>query len=124
MIFDPAMRWIAPITEKTAPASPAEVFIAGNERAIMKKNFWDGIRDAGYLLVDAKSRKVAVFPNTIGMVVLATTQDNKECICTLDVSEIDDLIKLLQEAKTEAEPMDAELQAVYAIHCAKMGEQA
>lgn len=32
----PAMEWVAPTTEKAAPASPADVFTAGNERAIMK----------------------------------------------------------------------------------------
>ena len=36
MSFHPAMEWVAPATEKAAPASPADVFIAGNERAIMK----------------------------------------------------------------------------------------
>lgn len=35
MIFHPARKGVAPRIEKTAPASPAEVFIAGNERAIM-----------------------------------------------------------------------------------------
>lgn len=37
MSFHPAMEWVAPTTEKTVPTSPADVFIVGNERAIMEK---------------------------------------------------------------------------------------
>ena len=90
----------------------------------MNKKFWNDMREEGFLLVDAPARKIAVFSNTCAEVVLATTQDSKTCICTLDADEVDGLVELLIKAKLEAAPRDAELQAMYAIHCAKMGERA
>lgn len=46
MSFHPAMKWVAPITEKAAPASPAVVFFVGNEGAIMDEielSFFDDL---------------------------------------------------------------------------------
>lgn len=41
MILHPAREWVAPTTEKTAPASPADVFFAGQPRATMKYEMAD-----------------------------------------------------------------------------------
>jgi len=84
----------------------------------MDSKFWQEMRNEDFIVVDAKKRKIAVFPNTCGMVVLATLDDGN-CITTIDVDEIDDLIRRLLAAKDVASPVDAELQALYAIHNAK-----
>ena len=87
----------------------------------MNQNFWKDMSEEGFMLVHAPKRKVAVFPNDSGMVALATEDYDGQCLIVLDVTEINDLISLLQAAKKVAEPKDIEIQADYAIYCAKQG---
>jgi hypothetical protein len=87
----------------------------------MKATFWQEMRNEGFILVDAPKRKIAVFPNTCGMLVIAAEDDGK-CIATIDVDEVDALIELLKSAKEVAAPIDADIQAKYAIHCAMGGK--
>ena len=88
----------------------------------MNENFWDEMREQDFTLVTAPARKLAVFPNSCGMVVLVTEGEDEKCITEIDVSEIDEFIALLKAAKLVAKQLDAEIQADYAIYRAKNGE--
>lgn len=83
--------------------------------------FWQAARDAGFMLVDAPARKIAVFANTSGQVVLATSEDGEQCVSTICADEIELLEGLLRQAKEAALEIDAEYQAEHAIWCAKRG---
>lgn len=91
----------------------------------MSKNewlrFWQKMRDAGFMLADAPARKIAVFANTSGQVVLAASEDGAQCVATVCVDEIELLEGLLRQAKAAALEVDAEHRAEHAIWCAKRG---
>lgn len=117
MNFHPAR--VAP--KKTAPTSPAEVFFVGNERAIMDNEFWASMRENEFIVVDAQSRKIAVYHNDAGMIVMAVQEGNDKCFATLGANEFNAFIGAFNAAREAAEPRDAEIEASYAIHCAKEG---
>ena len=89
----------------------------------LNKNFWNGMQEEGFMLVNAPSRKLAVFPSTGGQICISSS-DFGSCGFSLEIEEVDALIQALQSAKSSAIPISAEIQTMYAIHCAKMGEKA
>lgn len=99
------------------------------KRADMKTNYWDGLdvtrdefwqgmRDEGYMLVDAPKSKLAVFSNESGMVVIAIEDGDSTCISTLDVADIDGVVSKLIEAKHTAMPAARQMDAMFGAHCA------
>ena len=83
--------------------------------------FWQAARDAGFMLVDAPARKIAVFANTSGQVVLATSEDGERCVATVCADEIELLEGLLRQAKSSALEVDAEYRAEHVIWRARTG---
>ena len=79
--------------------------------------FWNEVREMNGLVVDAPSRKIAVYPNDGGMVVVAIEDGGGAVATTVQVCEIDVLVSLLLQAKMVAEPMDALIDAQYTAHC-------
>ncbi len=83
-------------------------------------DFWKEMRDSGCLLINAPARKVAVFPNSLGDVMLAILDCSTEgiegdCLTAIDVDEIDVLIVALLKTKQAALPVARALRTQYAI---------
>lgn len=85
---------------------------------VTKDEFWQGMRDNEFILVDAPGQKLAVFPNDCGMVVVAAEEMGSTCITTLDVDDIDALVSKLIDAKCTAAPVIRQIEAQYETHCA------
>lgn len=85
---------------------------------ITRDEFWQGMRDEDFMLIDAPMSRLAVFANKGGMVVIATEQDGATCMSTLDVADIDALVSKLIEAKRTAMPVSQQMDAMYDAHCA------
>lgn len=81
--------------------------------------FWQDMREEGLMLVDAPARKIAIFPNNSGQVVIASSEDGMQCIATICPDEFDALDALLQSAKQSAIEIDSGHHAEFAIWCAK-----
>lgn len=85
---------------------------------VTRDEFWQGMRDNEFILIDAPGQKLAVFPNDSGMVVIATEQDRATCMTTVEVDDIDALVSKLIDAKHTAVPVSRQLEAQYETHCA------
>lgn len=86
-------------------------------------DFWQNMRENELMLIDAPSRKIAVFANESGQIVLATSEDAGQCITTICSDEIGDFEELLSRAKSAAFEIDAARHADFAIWRAKEGDQ-
>lgn len=91
----------------------------------MKTNFWQDMRNNEFILVDAQTRKLAVFANQSGEVVMASLEDGYTHVTTIEPNEIGNLIASLNAAKVEAQlfrdAIEPELQAHVAISKAMGG---
>lgn len=76
------------------------------------------------MLIDALKRKIAVFPNQSGQVVLAVEEDDDSCITTLCPDELDGFIKLFNKAKAVAIEIDAGRKPVRSFTLVKGGKNA
>lgn len=98
---------------------PLVSFFTGFERADMNtqqwSNFWHGMRSSDFMLVDAPSRKIAIFPNESGQVVIATQDGEEQCVTNICCDEIEDLERLFAAAARVAKGIDVEREAEYAI---------
>lgn len=83
--------------------------------------FWQDMREEGLMLVDAPARKIAIFPNDSGQVVIASSEDGMQCIATICSDEFDAFNALLKSAKESAIAFEAGRHAELAIWCAKKG---
>lgn len=68
----------------------------------MNDEFWEDMREEGFMVVDCPDRKVAIFANTSGHVLMATLMDDKTQALTLEPEEVADVIAKLAGAKREA----------------------
>lgn len=75
----------------------------------------------GALVVDLPLRKIAVYANGSGNVVIAALEDGKQSIVLLDPSETTELIANLESAKISAEEFCASIEADTAIWAAQGG---
>jgi hypothetical protein len=73
------------------------------------------------MVVDLPLRKIAVFPNGSGNVVIASLEDGKQSIVLFEPEEIAELIAHLESAKVYAELVGSEIEADHAIWVAKVG---
>lgn len=84
----------------------------------MNPNFWQDMRDNEFILVDAKTRKLAVFANQSGEVVMASLEDGYTHISTIEPDEIGNLIAALIAAKAEAQLFRDAVEPQYQAHVA------
>ena len=83
--------------------------------------FWQEMRENDFMLVDAPARKIAVFSNTSGMIVLAVEDDGQQVITEICFDEMSEFEALLASAKDTAMAITAENEAEFAIWLAKRG---
>lgn len=67
------------------------------------------------MLVDAPQRKIAVFTNEAGMIVLATREDDKDGFTAICAHEISDFMALFNRAASMAIELDSNHSADYEI---------
>ena len=84
----------------------------------MKKDFWQDMRDEGFILMDAPDRKLAVFPNDIGFVVIASHEDHKTHISTVESDEVGALVAALLAAQERAQQIFDAIEPEYQTHLA------
>lgn len=84
----------------------------------MKTNFWQEMRDNEFILVDAPSRKLAVFPNLTGLVVVASLEDSYTHICTIEADEVANVVAALLSAQIEAQKTLDAIEPEYQTHLA------
>lgn len=84
----------------------------------MNPNFWQDMRDNEFILVDAPARKLAVFANQSGEVVMASLEDGYTHITTIEPNEIGNLIAALNFAKGEAQLFLDAIEPEYQAHVA------
>lgn len=85
----------------------------------MKKEFWDEMREHDFLLIDASKRKIAIFPNQSGQVVLAVEEDGKSCISTICGDEVAEFLERFKNAAKPALEKASAIEADYAIFVAR-----
>ena len=76
------------------------------------------MRADGFMVVDAPARKIAIFPNDSGEVVIAIQDGSATCFTELQAPEIAPAIVALMEADHVASPKAALMDAQYNAHCA------
>ena len=126
MSFDATARQrVAPGAEKQSHRLPADGFFAVLRKVDMTKNerlrFWQEMRENDFMLVDAPARKIAVFSNTSGMIVLAVEDDGQQVITEICFDEMSEFEALLASAKDTAMAITAQNEAEFAIWLAKRG---
>jgi len=82
----------------------------------MNKKFWEDMRANGFLLVDAEQRKIAIFANEGGELVIASYEGKGSCVSTICPTEFARLDELISDAKKIALDIDANLSADYKAH--------
>lgn len=89
---------------------------------------WKDAAERGFVLVDFPARKVAVFANQSGEVVIASEVDGEVSAVAVDVEEALRLVALVRDAIDDAVPvsrrLDAEFAAYNAIEDARQGKAA
>ena len=78
----------------------------------MKKSDWNVFRENGLLVLDLPTRRLGVFANRSGQVVLVTKDDGESVFC-LNLDEVGPVIAALQSSLKHALEIDAELTAEY-----------
>ncbi len=126
MSFDTTARQrVAPGAEEQSHRLPADGFFAVLRKVDMTKNerlrFWQEMRENDFMLVDAPARKIAVFSNTSGMIVLAVEDDGQQVITEICFDEMSEFEALLASAKDTAMAITAQNEAEFAIWLAKRG---
>ena len=81
--------------------------------------FWEDMRENEFILVDAPARKIAIFCNTSGQIVIAIEDDGRRVLTTVCLDELSDLQGLLARAHESAFEIDTANQAEFAIWNAK-----
>ena len=124
MIFDATARQrVAPGAEKQSHRLPADGFFAVLRKVEMTNTewlqFWEDMRESGFIIVDAPARKIAVFGNTSGQIVIAIEDDGIRVLTTVCLDELSDLQGLLARAQESAFEIDIANQAEFAIWNAK-----
>ncbi len=84
----------------------------------MTEEFWDDMREEGFLVVDAPDRKVAIFANTSGDVLLATLMDGQTQALTLEPDEVADVVIKLVNAGREASVTSKKRNSEFVAHLA------
>lgn len=84
----------------------------------MNVKFWQEMRNKGLVLVDTPDRKLAIYANQLGLVVLATHEDGNTHICTIDPSEIGRVTAALLSAQVDAQELSDEIDTEYRAHLA------
>ena len=87
---------------------------------------WKEAANLGFVLVDFPARKVAVFANQSGRIVIATEVDGEASFVDVEVDEAVRLVALVRDAIDDAVPVarkfDAEYAAFNAIENARHGK--
>ncbi len=84
----------------------------------MKQEFWSELRKNDFLVVDAPARKIAVYPNRDGMVVIAISDNGKDCTTELQLSEVRGFLSRLAVAEHFAGLIKKKMDAEYGAHLA------
>ncbi len=91
----------------------------------MDNSIFDDLRDSGHVVVDYPGRKIAVYANTSGHVVLLCQEGGEQMCQMVEPDEIGDLIAALAHAANQAKPiadsMCADFEAFTAIAKAQGG---
>lgn len=87
----------------------------------MSRLDFERLKAIGALVVDLPLRKIAVYANGSGNVVIAAVEDGKQSIVLFDPSETTELIANLESAKISAEEFCASIEADTAIWAAQGG---
>lgn len=67
------------------------------------------LRAADMFAFDHSARKLAIFENTEGQVVMLSLDDGNWQPCVIEIGEVDRVIELLQIAKREAQVVENKL---------------
>ena len=84
----------------------------------MTKDFWQDMREEGFILIDAPARKFAVFPNDSGQVVIASYFDGETHINVMEPDEIGTVISDLRKAQATAQKTWNAIEPEYQAHLA------
>ena len=84
----------------------------------MNNNLFDELRISGDLVVDCPGRKIAVFANDGGHVVLLCQEDEVVMAQVVTPEEIGALRAALMRAAMEAQPISDSIDAEFAAHTA------
>lgn len=77
---------------------------------------WDDLRADGRVVVDAPARKLAVYSNKYGDVVLMSLEDGSVHHASVSPNEVTALLRELMRASGEAKAIGQELNAEYVTH--------
>lgn len=84
---------------------------------------WEDANEAGHVVVECPSRKLAIYANLSGQVVLAHCDDGVDAVTLIEADEFDEVLGFLLKAMTEARSIacnqDAEFETHEAIGRAK-----
>lgn len=84
----------------------------------MNHLLFDDLRNSGHVVVDFPGRKIAVFANDSGHVVLMCQEVDVEVCQLVTPDEIGDLCAALMRAGKEAKPVSDAIDADFAAHTA------
>jgi hypothetical protein len=70
-------------------------------------------REDGRLIIDFPKRKVMIYPNEAGSIVLMCEEDDQRCFVMIEVGEIDAICAALVASRKVAAPIAAEMDAQY-----------
>lgn len=91
------------------------MFLVGAKGGSMKKVQFDWIdaHKAGFVLINATARKIALFPNESGHVCMVAEEDGAQLVTEIDVDEAKQLINMLRHAVEVAEPIHKKNEAEF-----------
>ncbi len=84
----------------------------------MNEEFWQAMRDERFILTDAPDRKLAVFSNDIGFVVIASHECDQMHVTTVEPDEVPALVAALQEAQGRAQKTVDAIEPSFQAHAA------
>lgn len=77
---------------------------------------WDDLREQDFVVIDYSARKLAVYPNTSGQVMVASEVDGVLTCLDVEPEEVAALIAALQRALPKAREDAARMSAEYQTH--------
>ena len=77
---------------------------------------WEQMKMEGFVVVDATTRKLAVYSNPGFQVVIASHLDGADSVATLEPQEVVDVVHALIEAAGRAQRDSATFDASYEAH--------
>ena len=80
----------------------------------MSAPVWIDLKADGRVVVDARARKLAVYPNQSGQVVMLSVEDGVAMYSTVEPDEIPALVSALLAANVEASKLQLEFESSYA----------